>query len=115
MTAVLLDIVVEQGATFDLVVDLLDEDGHPRTDLGGYTGAMQIRTSDASDASDATLLGTASVTVDDVNSQAVATITDTDTRGYSWTAGRWDLEITNGSRTERIATGNASLRREVTR
>lgn len=111
MTATLADIVVEQGSTFEFVVDLLDEDEVARTDLAGYTGSMQIRER----ADSATPLATATVTVDSGNAQVTATIDATTTAAYDWTAGVYDLEITSGSRTERIAQGKARLSREVTR
>ena len=44
MVATYQDLVVEQGATFEFTVDLLDQDtGDPRTDLTGWTGTMKIR------------------------------------------------------------------------
>lgn len=113
MVAARLDIVVEQGATFELVVDLLDENGDPRTDLAGYTGAMQIR--EERDTT-STLLATATVAIDTVNAKATATIAKATTAGYGWSAGWYDLEITNSgaTRTERIVEGRASLSRNVT-
>ncbi|WP_213451586.1 hypothetical protein [Rhizomonospora bruguierae] len=111
MTAVLRDIVVEQGATFEFMVDLLDENEQRRTDLAGYTGAMQIR--ERPDAT--TVLATATVSVDASNAQVTATIPAAITTEFDWTAGVYDLEITNGARTERIAQGKARLSREVTR
>lgn len=106
-----LDITVRRGATFTLVVDLLDEDGVARTDLAGYTGTMQIRSEQDSGA---TLLATATVAVDSGNAQTTATIAKATTGAYEWKTGRYDLVITDGTTTERVAEGRATLSRNVT-
>lgn len=111
MTATRQDISVEQGVTFDYVVDLLDEAGTARTDLAGYDGLMQIR---AEQDDTSLLLGTATVSIDTINAQATATIADTVTDTYTWTAGWYDLRITNDVRSERVAQGRAVFNRKVT-
>lgn len=111
MTAARQDVTVERGVTFEYTVDLLDEAGNVRTDLAGYDGTMQIR-----EEQDETslLLGTATVTIDTVNGQATATIADTVTAAYAWTAGWYDLRITNTLRSERVAEGRATFSHNVT-
>jgi len=104
------DIEVEQGATFELPIDCVDADGNTR-DLTGYTGAMQIRSSRSILG---TLLATATVTITAATGRVVASIDDDTTAAYDWHAGLYDLYITNGSRTDKLATGNAKLIRAVT-
>lgn len=109
MVAVQQDIEVEQGITFELAVEELDDDGVTPRDLSGYTGAMQIRPSEDSDV----VLATAVVELS--TGLVLATIDDAVTATYTWRVGVYDLEITNGSRTDRIARGTARLTRQVTR
>lgn len=114
MTAVELDIEVEQGATFELAIACLNtEDGQSfdPADLTGYTGSMQIR---ASQAPTSQLLATATVTIDIANSVVTATIADTLTAAMTWRSGVYDLKITNGTRTARVARGKARFTLQVT-
>jgi predicted amino acid dehydrogenase len=104
------DIEVEQGATFELPIDCVTAEGEVR-DLTGYTGVMQIRSSRSTLG---TLLATATVTITADTGRVVASIADTVTAAYDWHAGVYDLFITNGSRTDKLATGNAKLIRAVT-
>lgn len=112
MVAVVRDVELEQGATFELAVDCFEEDGTtPRTDLSGYSGSMQIReTVDSAD-----VLATATVTVDDDAGVVLATIPHATTAAVTWRAGVYDLEITNGTRVERLARGRVKVTRNVTR
>jgi len=111
MTATRQDIVVERGQTFTYVVALLDEAGVNRTDLAGFTGTMQIR---AEQDSGATLLATATVAINTGTARATATIAKATTTAYEWTTGRYDLIITDGTTSERVAEGRATLSRNVT-
>lgn len=115
MVAVEHNIIVEQGATLTLAVACFEED--PDTgqlavrDLTGWTGAMQIRLTADSD----TVLGEADVDVDAVTGVVTATIDDDVTAEYTWRAGVYDLIITDGIGTDRLAEGTARCRRGVTR
>jgi len=114
VTAIELDIEVEQGATFELAIGCLNtEDGQSFTpaDLTGYTGTMQIR---ASQAATAQLLATATVTIDTASSVVTATISDTLTAAMTWRSGVYDLKITNGTRSIRVARGKARFTLQVT-
>ena len=110
MGAIEWDIEVEQRATFELPIDCVDASGAVR-DLTGYTGEMQIRSSRSTAG---TLLGTATVAITADTGRVVASIDDDTTAGYDWHAGVYDLFITNGSRTDKLATGNAKLIRAIT-
>lgn len=105
MVAIALDVEVERGITFELAIEEMDEDGVTPRDLTGYTGAMVVRPDVDSD----TILATATVTLD--TGLVTATIADDVTADYEWRVGVYDLWITNGSRTEGVATGTARLRR----
>lgn len=109
MVAVVQDIEVEQGFTFELIVEMLDEDGQTPRVLAGYTGTMQIRDSEDSTG---TLLGTATVSI--ATGQVSATIAHGTTADYTWRVGNYDIAITNGTRREKIARGVARLTRYVT-
>lgn len=111
VTAEVFDITVERGQTFQLVVALLDEARVARTDLADFTGTMQIRSE--KDPGTA-LLATATVVVDADNAQAVATIAKATTAGYEWKSGWYDLVITDGTTSERVVEGRATLSRNVT-
>jgi hypothetical protein len=112
MVATRLDILVEQGATLEIVAEVLDAGGvDPRTDLAGWTGAMQIRPT----ADSATVLATADVAVDGATAQVTASVPDYLTSAMAWRSGVYDLIITDGDRTERLLYGVARLRSSTTR
>ena len=112
MTATILPIVVEQGATWEVRCQIYESDGAtPRSDLAGWSGAMQIRPSADSD----TVLGEADVTINGSTGVVTATLPADDTAGYDWVTGVYDLIIDNGAgRVERILQGTARLSRAVT-
>jgi hypothetical protein len=101
---------IRKGRTFSYSVDCIDEDGNPR-DLTGYSGAMQIRETPESE----TILGTATVTVDEDDGVVTAVIPAATTAAYEWTAGVYDLTITSGLIVETVAEGRIGLQQTVTR
>jgi hypothetical protein len=108
MAATVRDIVVEDS--FQLVVEVDDDDGEPR-DLTGFTGGMQIRAS--RDDPTSTLLAEGDVEVDADLGLVVVTIGDTS--AMTWIAGYYDVVITDGDGPpERIVEGRAVLRQGVT-
>lgn len=108
MVAAYQDIVVEDS--FELVIELDDDNGDPRN-LTGYTGAMQIRAS--RDDPTSTLLATATVTID--ADDGIVTVTIGDTSAMTWIAGYYDVVIEDGDGPpERILEGKATLRQGVT-
>lgn len=112
MVAVHQDIVVERGGTFELAVLVLDSDGvDPRTDLAGWTGAMQIR---AERDPTSTLLATATVAIDTATAVVTATIADDLTEVMAWRSGEYDLKITNGTQTLWLAKGTARFEQRST-
>lgn len=94
MPATRLDLVAEPGRTLRVAADVLTSDGvTPDTGLTGWTGAMQIRaTPDA-----ATVLATATVTIDTATGIVTGTVGATTTATWTWDTAWYDMEITNNS------------------
>lgn len=116
MVAIQQDITVEAYATFrfpPVICYAEDADTGQLVirDLAGWTGTMQIRP----DADSDTVLATADVAIDVDTGIVTATIDDTITATYTWRTGVYDLVITDGIETDRLAEGDARLRRGVTR
>lgn len=112
MAATTYPITVEQAATFEIRVQVYESDGEtPRSDLAGWTGAMQIRPS----ADSADVLAEADVTINPSTGVVTAAIPASETAGYDWVSGLYDLIIDDGAgRVERILQGTARLSRAVT-
>ena len=117
MVAIVTDIEIEQYATFELPILCVEKDPTGETDqltvrdLTGWTGAMQVRlTTDSTD-----VLAEADVDIDVTTGVVTAMIDDTVTAGYTWRTGVYDLVITDGAVTDRLATGSARCTRGVTR
>jgi hypothetical protein len=72
---------------------------------------MQIRSSRSTAG---TLLATATVSITADTGRVVASLSDDDTAAMDWHTGVYDLFITNGARTDKLARGNAKLIRAVT-
>lgn len=117
MVAVVQDIEIEQYATFELSILCLERDPTGETDqlvlrdLAGWTGSMQVRATADSE----TVLATADVVIDLDLAMVTAGIDDTITAGYTWRAGVYDLIITDGVSTDRLARGVARCTRGTTR
>jgi Big-like domain-containing protein len=111
-----LDLVIEQGATFRRTITYLQASGEPR-DLTGYTARMQIKT-----AAGGTLLyelttGNGRIVIDGPNGRISMEILDTDTSGFTWTKGVYDLEIISAEATPtvtRLVEGKVTVTPEVT-
>lgn len=111
MVAVRQDLMAEQNGTLSLAVQVLDSGGvNARTDLTGWTGAMQIReTRDAASA----LLAEATVTID-VATGTVTAVVDAAELVAEWRSGEYDLVIVKGTEREPLAWGTVRFRRTVT-
>lgn len=110
------DILIEQGSTFYLTVNVKNPDGTVKN-ISSYTGRMQIRPSFNSttiyvDAN----TGNGMVTILGSQGQVTVTIPGNTTDTYSWSSGVYDLEIDNGSGDIiRLVSGSVSLSQQVTR
>lgn len=115
--ALRLDIEVERRGTCKVVVQVLDSGGvNPRTDLTGWTGALQVR---ADREPGAELLADGDVTIDTATGVVTGVIASDDTDPVSsWAAGEYDMYIEDPSQTppERLylVWGTARFKERVT-
>lgn len=108
---VLKHLVVGQGSTFRLVVNVL---GGPTT-LENYTGRMQVRKY-RNDPVVLLDLTSDKFVVNHLTRQVVLTIPSAATENAAWSAGVYDLNITGPSGDRwRLLEGNLRLSRSVTR
>jgi hypothetical protein len=113
MAAANYDILIEQGATFNLTIRWKDKDGDP-IDLTGFDARMQIRKSFASDeivsltSDDGITLGGALGTIE-INIDADTT-EELDIR-----RGVFDLELINAGVVNRLIQGSVNITPEVTK
>jgi hypothetical protein len=110
------DIVVQQGAIFQLPIQALNQDRSIK-DLTGYQARFQVRATTAS----ATVLmsGTTEdgrIAVNGPSGIVTITVGADVTAPMTWTNGVWDIEAyTTAANVIRLAEGFASLSPEVTR
>lgn len=110
MPATRRNLTIEQGSDLDVVVTVLDNAGAPRN-LAGWTARMQARRT----VTDPTPLFDIAPDVDGPNGQVVVSIPGDETAGYVWLSGFYDLEITDGTTTQRVLQGQISVSPEITR
>lgn len=114
MLAGLLDIEIEQGATFELVFIYQDELGNP-IDLTGMTARMQLRRQYKSpevliELSNAN----GRIIFDPYAGKITLRIAATDTEGLTG-SGVYDLELIDGSTVNRLLEGSFIICNEVTK
>jgi hypothetical protein len=110
VAATRLDLVIEQGADFDLVVDVEDDD-RSASDLSGWAAQLQARESLAA----ATAVIDMEPDVSSTDSTVVIHIPAADTAGYEWLSAVYDLVITDGTAVRRLLQGQISVDPAVTR
>lgn len=108
------DIVIEQGATFELVVEWKDPAGSA-INLAGYTAAMQVRKTFGGP----TVLSLSNVSGIAIDA-ALGKLTITVARATTQTLpapmqGVYDLEVATGTVTYRLLEGSVLVTPEVTR
>lgn len=114
MLAGLLDIEIEQGATFDLVFIYQDEAGQP-FDLTGMTARMQLRrTYNSPEPLISLTTENGRIVFDPFIGKITLKIAATDTATLTG-SGVYDLELVDGSTVNRILEGSYSICAEVTR
>jgi hypothetical protein len=120
------NIVIEQGATYQVEIQYRDSNNVP-IDLSGYNGRMQIRPSIDSttvyvalssslnpDGTGLNFSGSNGTTPPTSGSIGIF-ISATSSSLLTFTSGVYDLEIQTGSLVTRLLQGNVQLSKEVTR
>lgn len=114
MLAGLLDLTIEQGATFNLEFLYQDENG-TAINLTGMTARMQLRrTYNSPDSLLSMTTENARITLGGVTGSIVFNVSATDTTLLTG-SGVYDLELINGSVVNRILEGSYKICLEVTR
>lgn len=114
MAAVAYDLTIEQGATFALVVAVLNEDGTVKP-LTGYNAAMQIRADPAS-VPLVTYALNSQLFINALAGKVMVEVLAEETATYGWTRGLYDLEITSPAGVvSRLAQGRVRVSKEITR
>lgn len=112
MGATKLDLRIEQGSDFSMVVAV---SGGPSS-LIGYTGAMQIR---ANKISTVVLyeVDPAAIVIDDAARQVTITLPWVESVDFDWDAGLYDLVITSADELDayRLVEGKVTVNHAVTR
>jgi hypothetical protein len=106
--------MIEQGATLELTIGVKNKDGTPKDLTGFSTRKMQIRTQ--AGAVDPPLAEyDAEITIPaPTNGQVVLEVSKTETAGYVFRQGVYDLFVSNGTKTYRLIKGNVSVSPMVT-
>ena len=107
--ATTVNLLIDQGATFSTMIDLVDQNGDP-IDLSSYTGASQMRKHYTSSNSISFTVG--------LSNTGVVTLGLTAAQTAALTAGRYvyDVEVTDGaSNVSRIVEGIVTVSPNVTR
>lgn len=114
MLAGLLDIEIEQGATFNLDLLYQDEAGNP-VNLAGMTARMQLRRQfNSADTIVSLTTENGRISIVAAEGKISLLISAADTTPLTGT-GVYDLELTNGSVVNRILEGSFKICLEVTR
>lgn len=114
MLAGLLDIEIEQGATFELVFIYQDEAGNP-IDLTGMTARMQLRRQyKSTDVLIELTTANSRIIFDPFIGKITLRIAAVDTDNLTG-SGVYDLELINGATINRILEGGFTICAEVTK
>lgn len=114
MLAGLLNITIEQGATYALSFIYQDENGQP-INLTGMTARMQLRRQFASDVALLSLTTeNGRITITPLEGKITLSISATDTALLTG-SGVYDLELVNGPTVSRLLEGSFNICNEVTR
>jgi len=114
MLAGLLDLTIEQGSTFNLVMTYEDENGDP-INLTGMTARMQLRRQALSQSALISLTTeNGRISLGGINGVITLNINANDTE-YLTGSGVYDLELVNGSTVNRLLEGSFKICDEVTR
>lgn len=109
MTAKSLDLKIEQGADFDLVITVLDSVGET-FDLELFDGEMQLRRVPGGELIDVSV----DIDIDDQAGTVSINIPYTETALLTFGTARYDVIIHDGQTAHRLLEGNVSLSRQIT-
>jgi hypothetical protein len=114
MSAATTNLIIDQGATWNITFTYKNSDGSP-INLTGYTAALQLRTS--YDAASAALSLTSGSGIVLGGTAGTIAVTATATQTGALTAGEYvyDLEITSSSVVTRLVQGRITVTPQVTR
>lgn len=124
MSAGLLNLSIEQGATWDLPLIVYDPDGVTLRDLTLYTARMQIREKKSSSIYQLKLTsGAGGLTLGGALGTINIHITAAETASFNFTTAYWDLELVSDGTgeligeviVERLVGGTVTLSQEVTK
>lgn len=113
MAAGTLDFVIEQGATFQQVISVAQN--NVAFDLTGYVARMQIRKTVSASTTIADLTSGSGLTIDGAAGTITVTIAATDTAAMTIERAVYDLEIEKDGVVKRLLQGKITLSYEVTR
>lgn len=109
------DITIEQGSTFELVVEWKDPAG-AAINLTGYTAAMQIRRTYGAPVLVSLTSPSGGITIDAALGKLTLTIARSTTQTLpAPVQGVYDLEVTTGTTTYRLLEGSVLVTPEATR
>ncbi len=96
MTASRVDILLEQGGTFSITVDLVNANGTP-WDLTGYTAAAKVRALPTDAASLLALTVTIGTPASNGSLTVSASAAQTAALSTTFQLGYWELDVTSGA------------------
>lgn len=115
MAAADYDLLIEQGATFDLSIVWKDNAGTP-IDITGYSARMQIRkTYDSAPVISLTSAVGGGIVLGGVDGTIDITISANTTDDITILRGRYDLELELAGVVTRLIQGSVDISREVTK
>lgn len=108
-------LIIQQGATYSLAINVTDSNGDTR-DISGYTARMQGRKGYTSATTEFSLTSGSGIALGSVSPNITITIDAVTTAALAApSTGVYDLEIVNGSVVERILEGKFTVTPEVTK
>jgi hypothetical protein len=115
MSAGIYNDILDQGATYELVVVYKDENNVP-INLTGYNAYMQLRENYDSTVADLTLTTVnGGISINGPLGEITITATATQTTALTSDYYLYDLELVNGSAVTRLLQGQITVNSEVTR
>lgn len=107
---------IQQGATWEQSIEVLEPDGVTPSNLTGYTARMMVKASrDDTTALLELTTENGGIVIDGAAGSLLLTISATDTAAIDWARAVYDLELALSGSVERILEGTIECTPEVTR